>query len=473
MSHPLSSLALSLACLAATLTTALGTQSMAAPALGIAPAVAPTPDQVVTDRVGLRFDDYPPDHIFNGDTIDLPTRIVNQTTQPLTCIVRTTLAEYRPNEDGKTLASTEQTLTLQPGQNAKAPATFNPPTPLAPGPYEFRIAIEIDGKLEKQVESTLLYKPAEWKLPDLEPADFDAFWQSTLQEQSKRPLEPKISDPVTRKLIPEPFMEVSFNGLGERRIRGYLGIPPQLKQGEKAPAILALPSASYHSAAVEAAALKAGYIFLAISIHDMPFGGESGRTHPKEYWFDEPYQGIGRQSKETFYYRAAYAAGPRAVEYLRSLPQVDAEKIVILGMSQGGSLALATAALVPDVALLEITIPGRSRMDLLTHTYKANMSLEPPVGMTADEMLKRTLLYYDVSYFAKRVRCPALVGASLDDPVNPGPLQYWAYRSLTQSPDARLHMVPWRKHQSPPDPEHLSATMRSKYAPATGSPVEK
>jgi cephalosporin-C deacetylase len=404
---------------------------------------------------------WPTDRVFQADTLELPARLRGDPDRPLTCTVQTILSEYRPNQTAATLHSHQRTVTLRPGEIADVSVRLAAP---APGPYHFRLAVSTGNELLAQQEGTLLYRPQSWALPNLEPRDFDAFWQSTLAEMRTRPLEVKWHE-AGEKPAPEPFREISFTGLGNRRIRGYLGIPPQLKPGQKAPAILSLPSASYHSAAVDLKAVEQGYVFLALSIHDMPFGGDSYRTHPKPHWFAEEYQGIGRQSKETFYYRAAYVAGPRAIDFLRSLPQVDPRKIVVSGMSQGGSLALATAALQPDIALAEADVPGRSRMDLLTTTYKANMSLPPPAGMTAWEMFEKTLAYFDVSYFARRIRCPIVMRMSLDDPVNPGPLQYWAFLQLKQSPDARNVLMPGLKHQTPPDREGHGAAMRQKYAP--------
>lgn len=419
--------------------------------------------------IRLVFDAYPEGHVFTGETLVMPTRVANVTNRPIECVVRTWLSEYRPSEDGLPLAEDEQRVTLAAGESVALPSTFRPPTA---GPYEFRVMVTEADQPVVSAESTLLFNPRDWTLPDYEPADFDAFWRSTLEELRARPLEPTEGEPVNRPKIPETFREVTFAGLGERRIHGYFALPLRYRTGQRVPAVLSLPSAGYHCAALDAWAITNGYASLAISIHDMPFDPESGRDHPKARWFAEPYQGIGRKSRETYYYRAAYVAGARAVDYLRSRPEIDPAKIVVTGFSQGGSLALATAALVPDVAMVEIGIPGRSRMDLVTFTYKANMTLEPPEGMTAQDMLDRTLAYYDVSFFARRIRCPALSRLSLDDETNPGPLQYWAYLRLTQSPDSRLMIAPWRPHILPPDVNKVIPAMRRQYAPPPGeSPV--
>jgi cephalosporin-C deacetylase len=424
----------------------------------------PVPETVaVTRGAQISLDAWPSNRIFDAEALVLPTRLVNPTDQPLAVALRTALAVYRPNEDGALVEATNQVVALPPGGHVDLPAVLHPD---AAGPYEFRLTLTVAGQVVRTVDGALLYRPQKWVLPDLEPGDFDAFWARTLAETRSRPLDAVFAPPDERRLVPPPFREVSFNGFGTRRIRGYLGMPPQLAPGQKVPAILSLPSAGYHSAVADPAAVRDGYVFLAISIHDLPFGGETYRDHPRGRAFDEPYQGMGRQSKESFYYRAAYAAGPRAVDFLRSLPEVDPNRIIVTGFSQGGSLALVTAGLVPDLSLAEAGIAGRSRMDLLTTPYKANMSLDPPAGMTARQMLEQTLLYYDVSYFARRVRCPVLMRVSLDDETNPGPLQYWAFRQLTRSSDARLIMVAGLKHATPPDPDGLSQAMRRTYVSA-------
>ena len=73
-----------------------------------------------------------------------------------------------------------------------------------------------------------------------------------------------------------------------------------------------------------------------------PGAGASGAEHP----------GVlsrGLASPDTYYYRRLYADAVRAVETAGALPGVDPARIGVSGMSQGGALALAAAALAPEL----------------------------------------------------------------------------------------------------------------------------
>jgi len=97
------------------------------------------------------------------------------------------------------------------------------------------------------------------------------------------------------------------------------------------------------------------------------------------------------------------------------------------------------------------------RYDLLNSRYQANGSFNPPPGMTRDEMVNQTLVYFDIAYHARRIRVPTWMDMSLNDPINPGPLQLIAYRNLPESETTRYELLggellmtpsPGWKHQS-------------------------
>ena len=66
-------------------------------------------------------------------------------------------------------------------------------------------------------------------------------------------------------------------------------------------------------------------------------------------------RGIG--SRETYHYRRVFADAERAVEAARSLELVDSARVGVVGISQGGGIALAVSGLVPDLAAVVARVP--------------------------------------------------------------------------------------------------------------------
>ena len=59
-----------------------------------------------------------------------------------------------------------------------------------------------------------------------EPADFDAFWQATLSETRKHPLDAQFKPHETGLALVESF-DVTFRGFGGQPIKGWLNLPRQ------------------------------------------------------------------------------------------------------------------------------------------------------------------------------------------------------------------------------------------------------
>ena len=72
--------------------------------------------------------------------------------------------------------------------------------------------------------------------------------------------------------------------------------------------------------------------------------------------FNPGYPGLltaGLDSKETYGYRGIISDCVRGVDFLRSRPEIDPERIFACGSSQGGGLTLITSALRPEVFALD------------------------------------------------------------------------------------------------------------------------
>lgn len=411
-----------------------------------------------TDLLFINFDAYPKNHFFPAGPLTLPTALRNASDTDLTLTVTTQLETYTPNKTGQVLETHQQDITVPAGGKADATARLTQPD--APGPYEFQISLGCDGETFRTVRGAMIYDPDGWTLPDREPDDFDAFWARTLKELRSRELDPRVAE-ASPEGIPGEFKQVSFNGLGERRVRGFLGVP-DLTPDEKAPAILILPGAGWAAAPVDAGLVRKGYVVLSLSVHDPPF--TRGRRHSDELnKRGGAYMRDGLASRETYFYRYAYAGAVRAVDYLQSLPQVDPDHIQVVGGSQGGALALAVAGLHPGVALATVSCPGRSRWDKLTFDYQAVGTFDPPAGMTRQEMFEQTLVYFDTSILARRIGCAVLMEIAGRDEVDPFPLQYYAFREIPETVDKRMWVDPWAYHNGVEGADALAEQMVNTY----------
>ena len=68
-----------------------------------------------------------------------------------------------------------------------------------------------------------------------------------------------------------------------------------------------------------------------------------------------PYIGLG--SKKDFYFRGMYLRLMRTLDFLTSQPEWDGKRIMVIGESQGGGQALATAGLDHRVTAVIATVP--------------------------------------------------------------------------------------------------------------------
>ncbi len=120
------------------------------------------------------------------------------------------------------------------------------------------------------------------------------------------------------------------------------------------------------------------------------------------------------------------------------LPEVDPARVGVLGASQGGGLALACAALAPQVQRVVPIFPFLSdyqrvwEMDLADRAYgelRTFFRNHDPTHAQHDEWFRR-LGYIDVQHLAPRIEAELLMGISLMDNVCPPSTQFAAYNKV-------------------------------------------
>ena len=252
------------------------------------------------------------------------------------------------------------------------------------------------------------------------PSDFDQFWQSTLKETRRYPLNIVRDGRRTFNYHDFRVETLSYTGFGGGRIFGWLAVPPEAKSG-RCGAILWLPGYGLATPAVDAVSTVPGYVTLAINVH-----GFTPDYVPPDFVPEfDGYMVRGIEAPETYSFRAIIANCVRALDVLREVPEADPDRLSVLGISQGGGLTFITAGLdhrircaASDVAYL-CDLPNALQISDVYPFQEVNDYLRGRPEM--HDTVMRTYAYFDPINHAPNIRCPILVSAGTKDNVCPLP----------------------------------------------------
>jgi cephalosporin-C deacetylase len=269
--------------------------------------------------------------------------------------------------------------------------------------------------------------------PELtEPDGFDAFWGETLAAARALGGEPVVTPVADSLLTAFDVHDVRFPGWQGEPVAAWLLVP----RGARGPLPTLVKYLGYSGGRGRPTdhliAPAAGYAHLVVDSrgqgHDTPDHGSGQGTQ----WV-EGFMTRGIEDPRHHYYRRLITDCVRAVDAARALPQVDPERVVVCGGSQGGGLSLAVAGLTGDlVAGALIDVP------FLCHYERAvDVASDGPYVEIAKylrwhsqdmaETAFTTLGYFDGVHFAPRATAPALFSVGLMDPICPPSTVYAAY----------------------------------------------
>ena len=328
--------------------------------------------------------------------------------------------------------------------------TFSGHTMKKPGFLRCQVWAKVDGKKYDEC-ATAAFEKEKIEPKTIMPKDFVEFWAKEIEKSKKIAMLPQL-DIVPEKCTPKVTVySASFqcfkNGT---RMYGTLCVPANYDG--KCPAILIVPGAGCRSRAGYYTEAEKGFVTFEVGIHGIPTVMKDERIYETlKNGSLLNYPSANVDDKDNYYYKRVFVSCARAVDFLASLDFVDAERIGVMGGSQGGALTITTAYLNPQVKCGAAFYPAMC--DLTGYLYNQGNAwpyLFKNKALATKERLE-TVKYYDVVNFARSLNSslPMWVSYGYNDlVVCPTSIQ-GAINEMPQQPE--LLVVPQSRHWTYPE----------------------
>jgi cephalosporin-C deacetylase-like acetyl esterase len=322
--------------------------------------------------------------------------------------------------------------------------------PAQPGFVRAIVEATIDGK-PVRASATAGFSPFDIRPLQTEPADFDAFWAA--QKELLARVDPQWT------LTPAPALSTAdvdvaylhYQNVGQggrpTRIYGVLSVP---RAEGRYPAVLQVPGAGVRGYKGSADLAAKGVITLQIGIHGIPVDLPDEVYELLRYGALESYNRYNLDDRDAYYYRRVYLGALRGLDYLARHAKWDGRNLITQGGSQGGQLAIVTAALDPRVTATVASYPAYSDVTGYLGGRAGGwpgLFRKDDAGNVKDQPVApkvKTTGYYDTVNFAKRLRAPVLFYAGYNDTVTP-PTSTFAVYNVIPSP-RRIVIEPEQVH---------------------------
>ena len=295
----------------------------------------------------------------------------------------------------------------------------------------------------------------QYRTETAEPPEFDLWWQLRLDQARAQARPPKLTSYEADIYGPVEVYDAEFSGAGGDRIRAwYLRAAGA---NEQTPVVVKfIGYGGGRGLPAEHALLPA----LGYSVFVMDTRGQGGRWttgatgDQQEGRSGGPEnaqvmtRGIGRP--EDYYYTRLFTDAALAAETASELS--GAPRVAVTGSSQGGGLALASAALVPQVVAVchadvpflcdiqrAITLAPEAPYTEVAQFLAHNVDLIPAA--------LNTLRYVDCALLARRITARCLLSVGLMDTICPPSTVFAAYNEITSGKDISVH--PFTGHEVP------------------------
>lgn len=293
---------------------------------------------------------------------------------------------------------------------------------LKPGFYKAVLSLAgNDGTKTELTRTNLGCCPELISSPQDKQPDFDEFWDSTLNQLAETDAAPELTLLEEYSNDVRRTWRVEMTSFGGERISGVLVEPAA---PGKYPAMISYMGYGSNVWYSDPSSNPRMTEFM-LCVRNQALNRKPGEP---DDWCTR-----GIESKDTYYYRGAFADAVRAVDFVCSREKTDLSRVFAQGESQGGALTLVAASLDGRIKAIAPSAPFLN--DYPDYFTLAGWPGEPIVaaarqkGMNEEDMY-RVLSYFDVKNFTDRIKCPVLMAIGLQDPVCPPHTNFAGYNMI-------------------------------------------
>ena len=268
------------------------------------------------------------------------------------------------------------------------------------------------------------------------PDDFDAFWEAGLRAMRSLDARVELVSAEFQTALADCF-HLWFTGVGGARIHAKLIRPKN--QATPGPALLQFHGYSSSSGdwTDKLAYVAAGFTVVALDCRGQ--GGLSEDVGGVKGWTLNGQIVRGLEDKpEKLYFRQVFLDTAQLADIVISMPFVDENRVGAMGISQGGGLTLACAALEPRIRMAAPIYPF-----LCDYQRAYQLYVKPSAYQEIIEWFQRRdprhervaevfyqLGYIDVQHLAGRISAETLMLTGLRDTICPPSTQFAAYNKI-------------------------------------------
>jgi cephalosporin-C deacetylase len=297
--------------------------------------------------------------------------------------------------------------------------------------------------VDMTIEELKVYNPEKNK-----EKDFDQFWNEKLQDLRSSSI--KYNMEKIDSIVPDvDVYKVFYEGYMDSEICGHYLTP---RNRSNVPAILSFHGYTGNKGPIS---LDIKWPLMGYAVFSMDVRGQSGESFDNRSYRGPSLPGFmtkGIFDKNDYYYLGVYLDCVRAIDFLADREEIDIKRLCVAGISQGGGLSLATAAL-DDRPKLCI-----SEMPYLCHFKRAVEWAEPADKGTYLEIaslirrgypdreddIYKTLSYFDNLNLCGNIKARTIMTCALKDIICPPSTVFAVYNNIKS--DKHIELMAHSEH---------------------------